>query len=75
MWPHIEFIQGIPEKLADDTFISPCKNNIIVLDDLMSTASKDSRITDLFTEFLHHRNLNVKNLYYGIIIYHNIIIP
>ena len=37
VWPHIEFIQGIPAELADDTFISPKENSIIVLDDLMST--------------------------------------
>ena len=67
--PHIEFIQGIPAELADDAFISPRENNIIVLDDLMSTASKDSRITDLFTESSHHRNLSVlilnQNLYHS----------
>ena len=44
-------------------------NNVIVLDDLMSTASKDSRITELFTEGSHHRNLSVisinQNLYHS----------
>ena len=69
VWPHIEFIQGIPAELADDAFISPRENNIIVLDDLMSTASKDSRITDLFTEYSHYRNLSVlilnQNLYHS----------
>ena len=42
---------------------------MIVLDDLMTTASKDSRITDLFTEGSHHRNLSVvvlnQNMYFS----------
>ena len=69
LWPPIEFIQGIPDKLDSDAFIDPRKNNIIVLDDLMSTATKDPRITELFTEGSHHRNLSVlainQNLYYS----------
>ncbi|CAC5390993.1 unnamed protein product [Mytilus coruscus] len=40
-----------------------------ILDDLMSTSAKDSRINDLFTEGSHHRNLSVvvlnQNLYFG----------
>ncbi|CAC5361505.1 unnamed protein product [Mytilus coruscus] len=32
---------------------------MIILDDLMSTSAKDSRINDLFTEGSHHRNLSV----------------
>ncbi|CAC5390500.1 unnamed protein product [Mytilus coruscus] len=42
---------------------------MIILDDLMSTLVKDSRINDLFTEGSHHRNLSVvvlnQNLYSG----------
>ena len=69
VYPPVEFIQGIPAKLGEDTFVSTLDNNVIVLDDLMSTASKDSRITELFTEGSHHRNLSVisinQNLYYS----------
>ena len=65
----MEFIQGIPTTLGEDTFVSPLENNLIILDDLMSTASKDSRITELFTEGSHHRNLSVisinQNLYHS----------
>ena len=43
--------------------------NLIILDDLMSMASKDRGIMDLFTEGSHHRNLSVislnRNLYYS----------
>ena len=67
--PTVEFIQGIPSDLEADTFFDPGVNNLIVIDDLMSTASKDSRITDLFTEGSHHRNLSVvilnQNLYFS----------
>ena len=42
---------------------------MIVLDDLISTAAKDPRITDRFTEGSHHRNLSVvvfnQNLYFS----------
>jgi hypothetical protein len=42
---------------------------VIVLDDLMSTATKDPGINDLFTEGSHHRNLSVvtlkQNLFFG----------
>ncbi|CAC5375842.1 unnamed protein product [Mytilus coruscus] len=42
---------------------------MIILDDLMATSAKDSRINDLFTEGSHHRNLSVvvlnQKLYFG----------
>jgi len=56
--PAVEFIQGIPLDLEKDTFFNPAVRNIIVLDDLMSTANKDPRISDLFTKGSHHRNLS-----------------
>ena len=41
----------------------------MILDDLMSTAAKDSRINELLIEGSHHRNLSVmainQNLYYN----------
>jgi hypothetical protein len=43
--------------------------NVIVFDDLMSTAVKDPRINDLFTEGSHHRNVTVialnQHMYFG----------
>jgi hypothetical protein len=67
--PSVEFIQGIPPGLEHDEFFNPGVRNLIVLDDLMSVATKDSRITDLFTEGSHHRNLSVlclnQNLYFS----------
>ena len=65
--PQIEFIRGIPVGLDRDDYFQSDANNLVVLDDLMSVASKDPRITDLFTEGSHHRNLSVicinQNLY------------
>ncbi|VDI73307.1 Hypothetical predicted protein [Mytilus galloprovincialis] len=67
--PRVEFIRGIPFDLERDDFFDPNIRNMILLDDLMSTSDKDSRINDLFTEGCHHRNLSVvvfnQNLYFG----------
>lgn len=67
-YPKVEFIQGIPLVLDQDSFINPKTRNLVILDDLMCTASKDSRINELFMEGSHHRNLSViaikQNLYY-----------
>lgn len=62
-------MQGIPLDLDQDSFIHPRTRNLVILDDLMSTASKDSRLNESFTEGYHHRNLSViamnQNLYYN----------
>jgi len=42
--PSVEFRQGIPFDLEEDQFLNPNVRNLTVLDDLMSTASKGSRI-------------------------------
>ncbi|CAC5384060.1 unnamed protein product [Mytilus coruscus] len=63
-----EFFRGIPVDLESDDFFDPKKRNMIILDDLMSTSAKDSRINELFTEGSHPRNLSVvvlnQNLYF-----------
>ena len=67
--PRVEFIKGIPLNLEKDDFLNTRVRNLIVLDDLATDASKDSRIPDLFTEGSHHRNLSVialnQNLYFS----------
>ena len=64
----IEFVKGIPANIEDEQFLNPAIQNLIVIDDLMSEASNDKRICDLFTKGSHHRNLSViclvQNLYY-----------
>ncbi|WAR23034.1 hypothetical protein MAR_036703 [Mya arenaria] len=39
--PKVEFVQGIPNDLADDDFFDPRINNLLILDDLFSEAGKD----------------------------------
>ena len=66
--PGMEFVKGIPANIEDEQFLNPAIQNLIVIDDLMSEASNDKRICDLFTKGSHHRNLSViclvQNLYY-----------
>jgi hypothetical protein len=67
--PRVEFVIGITYDLDGDHYFDPRIRNMIVLDDLMSTAAKDPGINDLFTEGSHHRNLSVvtlkQNLIFG----------
>ena len=69
VFPQVEFIQGIPLDVDQDSFIDPGTRNLVILDDLMTSSAKDSRINELFTEGSHHRNLSViainQNLYYN----------
>ena len=69
MQPPVEFIQGIPDDLDKDSFIDPYQRNLLILDDLMTSSVKDPRLTDLFAEGSHHRNLSVivlsHNLYFS----------
>lgn len=55
--------------LEKDAFLDPRVRNIVVLDDMATEAAKDPRVTDLFTEGSHHRNLSVialnQNLYFS----------
>jgi len=57
--PNVEFMKGIPINLDSDDFIDPQRCNIIVLDDMAAEIAKDDRVTSLFTEGSHHRNLSV----------------
>ena len=64
----MEFVKGIPVNIEDEQFLNPAIRNLIVIDDLMSEASNDKRICNLFTKGSHHRYLSViclvQNLYY-----------
>jgi hypothetical protein len=48
--PRVEFRRGMPMDLESDDFFDPGIQTVIILDDLMSTAAKDSRFKDLFTK-------------------------
>ena len=67
--PKVEFFQGLPDNIESDDFIQPRLRNLVIIDDLATACSKDSRVSDLFTEGSHHRNLSVmvlnQNLYHS----------
>lgn len=71
MYPPVEFIQGrhVPLYKEQDSLIHPETRNLEFLDDLMSTAAKDSRINELFTEGSRHRDLSVMAI--NLNMYHN----
>jgi hypothetical protein len=52
--PNIEFVPGIPDGLEHDSYFYTSVNNLIVLDDLMTSAKNDNRVGDLFTKGSHH---------------------
>jgi hypothetical protein len=57
--PEIEWLKNLPENLDDDEFLDPSVCNCLLLDDLGVEMFKDSRVTSLFLEGAHHRNLTV----------------
>jgi hypothetical protein len=65
--PNVEFVRGIPDDLERDFYFDTSVNNLIVLDDLMTVAKNDNRVSDLFTKGSHHRCLStiyvVQNLF------------
>ena len=67
--PKVEFMQGLPDNIESDDFIQPNVRNLVIIDDLATVCSKDSRISELFTEGSHHRNLSIimlnQNLYHS----------
>lgn len=64
---NINFVEGIPESLCDDALLPPDKNNLLIIDDLMSDASNNIEVQNVFTKYVHHRNLSciylVQNLF------------
>ena len=55
-FPTVEYVFGLPADL--DEMFDKSKNNLLVLDDLMSQASSDQRIEQLFTRG-RHDNLSI----------------
>ncbi len=56
---NIEFVEGLPHNLQEDSFLDPKVRNLIVIDDLMSEAGKDTTVQELYTVGSHHMNLSV----------------
>lgn len=63
----INFVNGLPESLCDDTLLPTDKNNLLIIDDLMNDASNNLEVQNVFTKYVHHRNLSciylVQNLF------------
>ena len=60
--PGVQFVKGLPPNLEDDGYFDLRVRNLLILDDLMSEAGKDQRVTHLYTRGSHHRNLSVITL-------------
>lgn len=54
----INFIQGLPASLADDSILPVSANNLLILDDLMNEACNNIEVQNVFTQYVHHRNLS-----------------
>lgn len=63
----INFVVGIPDSLCDDALLPPNVNNLLIVDDVMAAASQHPEIQNVFTKYVHHRNLSciylVQNLF------------
>lgn len=64
---NINFVNGMPESFCDDTLLPIHKNNLLIIDDLMNDASSNIEVQNVFTKYVHHRNLSciylVQNLF------------
>ncbi len=63
----IKFVEGIPTSLNYDNLLPVNKANLLILDDMMNEASRNTQVQKVFTQFVHHRNLSaiyiVQNLF------------
>ena len=57
--PRIEFVNGIPTALEQNSYFEMNKRNLMVFNDQMIDASKGERIVNLFTRGSHQQNLSV----------------
>ena len=55
--PQVKFQKGLPEDL--ESKFSPLNRNLLIIDDLMTEAHSDQRLTKLFSVGSHHRNLSI----------------
>ncbi|MPV02350.1 hypothetical protein FVA96_24470 [Escherichia coli] len=42
----------------DDVLLPPAKNNLLIIDDLMNDAGNNIEVQNVFTKYVHHRNLS-----------------
>ena len=53
--PIIEFHKGLPTEFSDGSD----DHSLVVMDDLMTEASKSENTTNAFTRTSHHRNVSI----------------
>lgn len=65
MHPSIDFEMGLPSNFDD---LDPDVNNLVIIDDMMSDATREKAVAELFTRGSHHRNTSVicilQNMFY-----------
>ncbi len=53
--------------MCDNELLPPDRNNLLILDDSMQSACDNIEVQNVFTKYLHHRNLSciyiVKNVF------------
>jgi len=57
LYPHIEFVHGWGDQVADS--LRSDERNLLIIDDQMSEAGDSKTLSNLFTKGAHHRNLTV----------------
>ncbi len=54
----MNFVEGLPLSLSDDSLLPVNKNNLLIIDDLMNDANNNVKVQNVFTKYVHHRNLS-----------------
>lgn len=65
--PHVQFFEGLPSRDDLDMWGTESGHKILILDDLLQKAAKNTDIVDLFCQYSHHLNFStfflVQNLF------------
>ena len=57
--PCIEFVCSMPENINEEGHFNIDRNNVLVLDDMMTSCKDDDRVTKLFSTGSQHKNLSI----------------
>lgn len=55
----ITFLEGLPNTFNDEHLFPSNKVNMVIIDDLMESASESGEIEKAFTKYVHHKNLSI----------------
>jgi hypothetical protein len=66
---NVTFFEGVPSKEDIENFTEDRQHRLIILDDLMTKLNDSPQLVDLFTCFVHHRNVSsifiLQNLFHS----------